>query len=646
MVRAGLLLFLVACASDPAAQTHTVAFDLDSKLATGATYWDLPYPSDLRLAADGTVDFTGFPNRRNLPVVNDLLAGAKRRAGFPVMPIAYVKFTDAAPQLDLTQIAAGARILDIDAASPERGTTYPVVAQTLATDDYTGKNLVALAPYPGIVLRAATRYAFVIDKTFAPGTDVPEQFAALADGSSANAKATALYAPLWPLVDKSTVLVATVFTTGDEVAVLAQRSEALRAAHHVTIEDLQVDPTDGAMHDGYCELVGTVTFPQFQLGTPPFDHDGTFAYDGSGVPIQQGSLVVPLHMTIPNGPMPATGWPLWQFFHGSGGSSADLVDNGANLTADSEPLVGEGPGAVVARRGIAGVSTAMPLNPERLPGASEFAYLNFNNLSAFPFTFQQGVFEQRMLLDALVDLQIPAATVAACSGVAATTHHFDAQKLVAGGHSMGGMYTNMIAAIEPRYGAVTPFGAGGFWNLMILETAIVPGAHDLLSTILGVDSATIAFTHPALGLLEQGWEIADPINSMARLIRRPLPGTTARHVYEPVGMDDKFFPNDVYDATALAYGNRQAGELVWPTTQTSLAVDHLDGMMTYPVVANRASTTTAVVVQYAGDGIVDSHQIFRQLDAVKYQYGCFLQTFLRDGVPTVAAPAPLASACP
>ena len=53
MVRAGLLMVLVACASDPTAQTHTIAFDLDSKLATGATYWDLPYPSDLRLAIGG-----------------------------------------------------------------------------------------------------------------------------------------------------------------------------------------------------------------------------------------------------------------------------------------------------------------------------------------------------------------------------------------------------------------------------------------------------------------------------------------------------------------------------------------------------------------------------------------------------------------
>ncbi|MEO8551749.1 MAG: hypothetical protein ABI678_17350 [Kofleriaceae bacterium] len=308
MVRASLLCVLAACAADPTVQTHTIAFDLHSDLATGATYWDLPYPSDLRLAADGTVDLTGFPNRRNLPVVNDLLAGAKRRAGFPVMPIAYVKFTDAAPDHALAEITPDARILDIDDASPERGHTFPVVAQTLVQDDYTGKNLVALAPYPGIVLRASTRYAFVIDKAFAPGTEVPEQYAALAAGTSDDAAATALYKPLWPLLDHE-ALVATVFTTGDEVAVLQARSEAVRTAHHLTIDNLHVDPTDGAAHTGYCELVATVTFPQFQTGTQPFDHDGLFELDAAGAPIQHGEMTVPLTLTIPDGPMPANGWP-------------------------------------------------------------------------------------------------------------------------------------------------------------------------------------------------------------------------------------------------------------------------------------------------------------------------------------------------
>nr|MDQ3366849.1 hypothetical protein [Myxococcota bacterium] len=445
-------------------------------------------------------------------------------------------------------------------------------------------------------------------------------------------------------IARGDLLVATVFTTGDEVALLRDRSEAVRASANAELADLRVDPTDGAAHTGFCELVGTVTFPQYQTGAQPFDSDGTFVFDASGMPGVQGSLTVPVTLTIPTGPMPAGGWPLWQFFHGSGGASVDLVDDGPSATLESGPTVGEGPGAVVARRGIAAVAAALPINPERLPGASNYAYLNLNNLAAFPYTFQQGVFEQRLLLDALLALEIPAATLAACAGVQATTHRFDATKVTAGGHSMGGMYANMIGAIEPRHGALTPFGAGGFWNLMILDTAIVPGSKDLLAGVLGVDSEHLTFVHPAMSLIGLGWEIAEPGASMARIARRPLPGIPARHVYQPIGMDDQFFPNAIFDAAALAYGNQQAGEQVWPGTQAALAVDGLAGVQSYPVKGNRG--TTSVVVQYTDGGLLDAHYIHRQLEAVRYQYGCFLASYLRDGVPTVPAPAAVGAACP
>jgi hypothetical protein len=364
-------------------------------------------------------------------------------------------------------------------------------------------------------------------------------------------------------------------------------------------------------------------------------------------------MTVPLVITLPKRTMPAAGWPLWQFFHGSGGASFDLVYDGPSATPDGVPEVGHGPGAVVAHRGIAAAAAALPLNPERLAGASNYAYLNLNHLAAFPYTLQQGVFVQRLLLDALVALEIPATTVAACTGLAippgATAHRFDAHALAAGGHSMGGMYTNMIGAVEPRFGALTPFGAGGFWNMMILDTEIVTGARGLLAGIFGVEPETLVFAHPAMALLGLGWEIAEPGAAMARLARRPLAGTPPRHVYQPVGKDDKFFPNPVFDAAALAYGNRQAGELVWPGTQDALRVDRLDGMMTYPVRANRrgAMPTTSVVVQYLDGGILDAHYIHRQLPAVRYQYGCFLASYLRDGVPTVPAPVPDdTAACP
>jgi hypothetical protein len=129
---------------------------------------------------------------------------------------------------------------------------------------------------------------------------------------------------------------------------------------------------------------------------------------------------------------------------------------------------------------------------------------------------------------------------------------------------------------------------------------------------------------------------------MPRLSRRPLPGHPARPVYEPVGEGDEYFPTQLYDAAALAYGHNQAGTLYWPTMQDALAQAHLDGVRSYPVQQNRLSGNgrayTGIVVQYPGDGIEDPHAIYRQLDAVKHQYGCFLESFLRTGIAVVPAP--------
>jgi hypothetical protein len=505
----------------------------------------------------------------------------------------------------------------------------------------------------------------VIRRAAAPGVAPANAIAAMAAGrqpeGARGAAALAVYARLWPAlaelgVAADDVVTATVFTTGDETALLRRRSEAVRVAHDAVIANLRVDPVDGGAHRapgaGYCELLADVTVPQFQAGTPPFDTEGQLVLDAQGAPVVQRMQTVPLTITIPDGEMPAGGWPLYQFFHGSGGRSSGVVDQGYSPTAADEPIAGEGPSFVVARHGLATAASALPLNPERLANASDYAYLNLQNLAAFPSTFQQGVFEQRLLLDALLELRIPPVTVAGCRSslpAGEPAHRFSAARLTAGGQSMGGMYTNMIGAVEPRFGALVPTGAGGFWNLMILDTALVPGTRGLLATLFQTDVAELSFMHPGLELLAAGWEIADPLVAMSRLARRPPPSSPARHVYQPVGKDDVYFPTSIYDAAALAYGNQQAGTEVWSTMQPALALDELDGLASYPVTRNRpagdGTATTRVVVQFEPDGLLDGHYIYRQLETVKHQYGCFLASYVRTGTPVVPAPAPLSTAC-
>ena len=663
-----LALSLAACGDDGA--SSPAAFDLDGELS-GSAFFDAPFPSDLRLDADGTLAYAGLPNVGANPLIDQLRDLADHRVGAPTMPVAYFRFDVEVParkpgDVIAADVASPILLVDIDPDSPELGRLYPTVAQTFGPDDMAVPHLLGVAPRPGFVLAPSTTYAVVVRRAAAPGVAPATVIAALAAGRTPagprGAEARAIYEPLWPAlatlgVPADDVVTATVFTTGDENAVLFRRTEAIRAAHDAMITNLRIDPVDGAMHRapgaGYCELLADVTFPQFQTGTPPFDTEGRFVLDAQGVPVVQRTQTVPLVLTIPDGQMPAGGWPLYQFFHGSGGLSSGVVDLGYSPTAADEPIVGEGPSFVVARHGLATASSALPLNPERYPNASDYEYLNLSNLGAFPYTFQQGVIEQRLLLDALLALRIPAATLAGCRSTlpaGVTEHRFSPDRLTAGGQSMGGMYTNMVGAIEPRFGALVPTGAGGFWNLMILDTGLINGTRGFLATVFSTDAAELSFLHPGMELLGAGWEIADPLVAMARIARRPLSGQPARHVYEPVGEGDVYFPTPIYDAAALAYGNQQAGAEVWPAMQQALALDDLDGLATYPVSRNRPATdgtmTTRVVVQFEPDGLLDAHYIYRQLETVKHQYGCFLSSYVRTGTPVVPAPAPLATACP
>ena len=658
---------LAACSSTPAVEAVT---DLDADTTQAATFFDFPYPSDLRLDQDGHPDLRGFPNPDESPLVEQLRALAVDRPGFPVIPIAYFRFTGAlgarSPD-DVIPAAATAPVLlvDVDPASPDRGALVPTVAFTEPADEYVPANLLAVAARPGFVLHGGRRYAFVVTRALGDAKGQPlgvnatmrDLAAGKAPAGANGAAARDLYAPLLTTlatigVDAQQVAAATVFTTGDVVADVADISTKLRDQYSITIRDLAVDPDDGATHDRFCELHGTVTYPQFQQGTPPFNTGGRFSSGSDGLPVKQRDEDAPIVITLPNAEMPAGGYPLVVYFHGSGGLAAQVVDRGPVLVPGGPETKGQGPAYVLAPHGFAMAGSALPLNPERLPGASDTAYLNMNNLEAFRDTFRQGVIEQRLFIEALRTLAIPPDAIQPCTGptlpAGETAFRFNPDDLFAQGQSMGGMYTNMITAVEPRIRAAVPTGAGGYWGYFILETSLIQDAKDLLVVLLRTDS-DLTFMHPTLHLLETAWEPAEPLVFMPRLARRPLAGHPVRPIYEPVGLGDSYFPSTVYDAVVLAYGHKEAGDVVWPTMQDALALAGLDGIVPYPVVNDLTAATggayTGVVVQYEGDGIYDPHAIAFQLDTVKYQYGCFLRTMLDTGIASVLAPQPLGSPC-
>jgi hypothetical protein len=665
-------------AADAAAPT-TVVFDLTADTTQQQSYYSFPQPSDLRLNAAGAPDYSGFPRIPLITVLDSQVQLASARTGFPCVPVAYFQFTAPMPTLDADTVIPADKsspilLVDVDPSSPERGTLIPTVATVAPTDGYIVPNVLAVAPRPGFVLAPKRMFAFVVRRELNDGSGQPlgvdPTLALLAGGQTPpvarGAAAATLYAPLFATlqqpslaIDPGDVAAATVFTTGDVVADTASLAAKVVAKYQAPITGLAVATTpQSGDYDRFCEVVGTITLPQFQEGSAPFAATGGLFQTGSdGLPALQSMLKVPMAISLPKTkPMPAAGFPLVLYFHGSGGVSTEFVDRGPILTPNGPETPGQGPAYVLAPFGFAMAGSALPDNPERVPGAAETEYLQLGNLPSLLGTFTQGVVEQRLFLAALSKLTIPPSVVAGCTGLTLpagqTAFHFDPTAEFGQGQSMGGMYTNLISAVEPSIRAVVPTGAGGFWTYFILKSSLVQNAVANLALLLGLPvTDPLTFMHPALSMIETGWEAVDPMVSMPRVAKNPLPGSPARPIYEPVGTNDSYFPEVDYDAMSLAYGQKQTGTIQWQTMQDALTLEGLGGLMPYPVSQDLTSangkTYTGVVIQYQADPItMNGHYVYAQLDQVKYQYGCFLSTMLATGKATVPAPAPLGTPCP
>ena len=650
----------------------SVAFDLDADVANPAHFYDLPYPSDLRLDASGHPELAGFPAPAGNGIVSAVQASAQRRAAFPAVGAGYFRFdAPLAPREPRAAIPASADqpllLVDVDPRSDERGRLFPLVASTLQEDAYAPAHLLAVAPFPGIVLRGERTYAYVVRRALGDASGQPLgvtlALAELAaDRTPAGERGPAMreqLRPLWETLDalgipRGEVAAATVFTTADVVADLESLSSRLLERYAPDVRDLALDPDDGAAHQRFCELHGTIRFPQFQHGTPPYDTDGLFVNGDDGLPVLQREEDAPVTITLPRTPMPAGGYPLVLYFHGSGGLSTQVVDRGRTSEPGGTPAKGEGPSHVVAVHALATASSALPLNSERLAGAGGRDYLNFGNLGVYADNFRQAAIEQRLLIGALSRLRIAPEALAGCNGPALPTgesaFRLRAEGTMVLGQSLGAQMVNMLAALDPRVRTAVPTGSGGLWSLVTLEAKELAGVpiDGIVPSLLGT-TARVDHLHPAMQLLQAAFEPADPVVFAPRIARDPLPGHPVRSIYVPAGVDDPGFSNRIYAAMSLASGVEQAGEVRSAIFPETLALGGLDGDLPYPVADNVAAESgtpyTGVVVQYESDGILDAHHVFAQRDDVKHQYGCFFATFAADGRAVVPGPAPLGSDC-
>jgi hypothetical protein len=521
-------------------------------------FFRLPFPNDIHRAANGHPSLTGFPTPGSDVLGYDVVARyvsdvEQNTDGFSVYPTVTMRFSGAI-DFETLKLSGAVRWADLTAgAEADLGFSWRAVS---GRSSYVCANSVGIRPYTGFPLKPGTTYAVLIStQTTAPGggvvtrsADLTALLAATAPSDAALTTAYAAYKPLrdWATaksVDTTTILNAAVFTVGHPTQPASKTAAVVAAATAPTATNWVLcggatpspcpDATGtracGAADPAYDELHALVSLPIFQKGTAPYStppDGGDFAYDGSGNPILQRTEQVCMAITIPKGvAMPAAGWPLVIYAHGTGGSFRSHVTQGLGKSLGT---VDDGAGGQthMAVLGIDQVSHGPRRNGSTTSPDSLF--FNFQNPLAARGNALQGAVDQMSLVRFA-----RAFSLAAASSPNGADIKFD--RIAFWGHSQGATEGGIAAPyIGPDLSGVMLSGEGAsLVDALVTKTS--PVNITALLPLLLEETGGVTTYHPVLSLLQNAIDSSEPL-AHARAI------TTGRHVFQAWGQNDTYAP--------------------------------------------------------------------------------------------------------
>jgi len=656
---AGQDLFLpdVECTEEPAETPFSVYFHVPGG-AVEKDFYTLPFPSDIRRTASGTIDMSGHPNPGVIylggAIIDQYVQAAERLEGFSTNPAIYFRFTKN-PDFG-TLIGDGPDtslyFVNIDRDSPGYGNRVAMRwSVTTGRGKFICPRYMAVRPAWSTPLEPDTTYAVFVTNNLRGGEgEIPTpqaDFAAvIGDSAPSEARlerAWRAYEPLRDyLVDKEigadTLLAAAVFTTMDPTAEVPAIRAGIRAQPAPTLQDVTVcgagvtSPCDdgerGACVNpaGLTEIHARLRVPVWQHGTRPYlleDDGGNFVFEG-GQAVPSGSTEdICVSMTIPQGPMPEGGWPVVMYAHGTGGSFVSHLQDGTAGRVASINL-GEGDPVRMVSISLDGAQHGPRRGDSDL--SAETLFYNFLNPLTAVGNVQQGAADYFGLTYFLetASIDVPGLD---------DPVRFDPTQLYYFGHSQGATVGGLFAAYERSLQGAIFSGAGGSLVLSLLNKTSpedIAGGVAFVLTDGGTSPYPVNDMDPLLALLQMVIDPVDPLN-YARLYfaRPPSEEVAGIHMFQSYGFGDTYSPEPNQDAFAKA----TAAQLPQPS------VGNLQGFSTteYPVSGNRfanGAPTTAVVVPAQPNGYDGHFVIFRDAELTRQSME-FLGTAVRDGVPTV-----------
>ena len=599
-------------------------------------FYDHPYPSDLRLTAEGAPDLTNFYEPTPSSLLAQLRADVARdiRRFSPSAGV-YLRFTapldpgslpaDVAASLEPS---ASVYLVDVDPASEGRGERWPAeVTYYAAGGRYYRPDMVVVRPPFGQPLRPATTYAAVVTSAVrsADGQAIEraERLSELLEGPVPEGREAelAVLHPLLSLADEgevelARVMAATVFTTSDDVGDMRRLRQWVYdelPAPEVRGWERLSEPGSFALYRASFDLT------EFLAGEPPYfvPGDGVILFDEERRPIPARVLEVRFTLTVPPGEPPPGGWPTALYAHGAGGSASGFVDD---------------EGTWAAGVGVAMLSIDNPMHGDRNPEGGSFVDylvdLATTNLVAGRDMYRHGIVDQVQLARLVCGgLEVPAEVSHSGAPIG-----LSCDELMFVGHSMGSQIGTMVVAVEPLIrSAFISEGGGGAAAGLVLRKANGVDIEALVALVLGIDleREPLSADHPVVGLVIQTLlDPADPLSYAYGAIREPWDRPVSIVMTEGLE-DDQTLPPTI-EALAAAFGL----PVVEPVAQPSVA-HALWGIesMAPPLVDNvilGPEPVTGGLLQFAGQG----HYALYREELAQQWYRGWLES-AATGQPTI-----------
>jgi len=515
------LVFAVACQPE----RHETSFTVPR--GGLRQFLDIPWPSDIDLREDGTLDLQSFPNPTGSTTLEDYLALVGQSEGYSTNGVIYL---GAGAALDAStlpadpessrQAGSSLQLVDVDASSPAYGQRYPVRLKLFEEGDlFVPTGGVGVWPELGYVLAPRTSYAVVMSVEVSTDDGAvlaapPDLVACLAEEvpeDSALRRPHEIFAPLrrlWEEEEREVdqIALATVFTTMDPTSALSRVADDVIARNSATIDRL-VEAEDYDDYTAFHTYEGELTLDQFQAGTPPFNSYGTgdFHYDSQGNPAVQRRETMPFALTVPRGPVPAQGWPIALVAHGTGGWWRGFVGDRAGDES-----------TFLARAGYAALGISQPLHRGRegyQEGMEEIVTFNFFNPVSGRTNWMQSALETIMLSRFLRDGRLPI-------GAGARRIPVDGGRTAFFGHSQGGLTGTIALGLDRDVKHAVLSGAGGGFAASFVGKEEPVSILGVLRLFLGLpEDHEIDHFHPVLAMIQLLGEPVEPLN-YARLVYR------------------------------------------------------------------------------------------------------------------------------